>query len=53
MDRLVAHVAASDGGFTTVLCTLKALLEHDVDLTAVRDRHPAGLDAGLDEVVDP
>lgn len=43
-DRLVGHVADSTGGFTIVLCALKALLEHDVVLTAVRDHHPAGVD---------
>ncbi|WP_424217239.1 SRPBCC family protein (plasmid) [Streptomyces sp. BI20] len=29
------------GGFTTVLCSLKALLEHDLRLDAVPDHHPA------------
>jgi hypothetical protein len=39
-DRLVARVADSTGGFTQVLCALKALLEHDVVLTVVRDHAP-------------
>jgi uncharacterized protein YndB with AHSA1/START domain len=43
-DAIVASIADSTGGFTTVLCALKALLEHDVVLTAVRDHHPKGLD---------
>jgi uncharacterized protein YndB with AHSA1/START domain len=42
-DEIVSHLAESTGGFTIVLCVLKALLEHDVVLRAVRDRHPAGL----------
>ena len=44
-DALVARVAGSTGGFTIALCALKALLEHDVVLTVVRDRFPKGLDA--------
>jgi uncharacterized protein YndB with AHSA1/START domain len=47
-DGLVGHVADSTGGFTIVLCALKALLEHDVVLTAVRDHHPAGIDQAVD-----
>ena len=39
-DELVARVAGSTAGFTIVLCALKALLEHDIVLAAVRDRHP-------------
>jgi uncharacterized protein YndB with AHSA1/START domain len=46
-DALVARVAGSTGGFTIALCALKALLEHDVVLTVVRDRFPKGLDAEL------
>jgi uncharacterized protein YndB with AHSA1/START domain len=42
-DQIVSHVAGSTGGFTIVLCAAKALLEHDLDLAAVRDRHPQGL----------
>lgn len=43
-DELLARVAGSTGGFTIMLCALKALLEHDVVLTAVADRFPKGLD---------
>ncbi|HYY78943.1 MAG TPA: SRPBCC family protein [Actinomycetes bacterium] len=39
-DALVARAAGSTGGFTTVLCVLKALLEHGVVLTAVLDHFP-------------
>lgn len=39
-DDLVARVADSTGGFTMVLCSLKALLEHDIELDAVTDRAP-------------
>ena len=42
-DQLVARAAGSTGGFTIALCALKALLEHDVDLSVVRDRSPEGL----------
>jgi len=34
----------STGGFTMVLSALKALLEHDVVLTVVADKAPAGLE---------
>ncbi len=44
-DDVLAHVAASTGGFTTVLCALKALLEHGIVLTVVADHHPKGLEA--------
>jgi uncharacterized protein YndB with AHSA1/START domain len=37
-DEIVSHVAGSTGGFYQVLCALKALLEHDVVLTVVRDQ---------------
>jgi uncharacterized protein YndB with AHSA1/START domain len=43
-DELVSHVAASTGGFSQVLCALKALLEHDVVLTVVLDHRPEGLE---------
>ena len=46
-DALVARVAGSTGGFSIALCALKALLEHDVVLTVVRDRFPKGLDADV------
>jgi uncharacterized protein YndB with AHSA1/START domain len=42
-DELVARAAGSTAGFTIVLCAAKALLEHDIVLTAVRDRHPRNL----------
>ena len=41
-DQLAAHAADSTGGFTMALCSLKALLEHDIDLGAVTDRLPDG-----------
>ena len=37
-DELIARAADSTGGFTMVLCSLKALLEHDIELGAVADR---------------
>jgi uncharacterized protein YndB with AHSA1/START domain len=46
-DELVARAAGSTGGFTIALCALKALLEHDVVLSAVRDRFPKGRDDEL------
>jgi uncharacterized protein YndB with AHSA1/START domain len=42
-DELAARAAASTGGFTIALCALKALLEHGIVLTVVRDRFPEGL----------
>ena len=42
-DALVARAADSTGGFTFMVCALKALLEHDVVLTVVLDAHPQGL----------
>jgi uncharacterized protein YndB with AHSA1/START domain len=46
-DELDARAAGSTGGFTIALCALKALLEHDVVLSAVRDRFPKGRDDEL------
>jgi uncharacterized protein YndB with AHSA1/START domain len=43
-DQLAARAAESTGGFTVALCALKALLEHDLVLTAVRDRFPPGVE---------
>jgi uncharacterized protein YndB with AHSA1/START domain len=43
-DEIVSRVAGSTGGFTIALCALKALLEHDISLTVVRDRYPEGLE---------
>jgi uncharacterized protein YndB with AHSA1/START domain len=42
-DEVLARVADSTGGFTIVLCALKALLEHGLVLTVVRDAHPKDL----------
>jgi uncharacterized protein YndB with AHSA1/START domain len=42
-DEILTHATDSTEGFTIVLCALKALLEHDVILTAVQDRFPDGL----------
>jgi uncharacterized protein YndB with AHSA1/START domain len=42
-DALAARAAGSTGGFTIALCAMKALLEHDIVLTVVRDRYPDGL----------
>jgi hypothetical protein len=39
-DAVTARVAGSTGGFATVLCAAKALLEHDIVLTAVLDHLP-------------
>jgi uncharacterized protein YndB with AHSA1/START domain len=36
-DEIVAQVIDSTSGFVQVLCACKALLEHDVELTVVRD----------------
>lgn len=45
-DEVVAHAMDSTGGFTMMLCALKAYLEHGVILTVVADKAPpAGLDA--------
>jgi uncharacterized protein YndB with AHSA1/START domain len=43
-DEIVAHAADSTGGFSTVLCALKALLEHDIVLTVIEDHHPKGVE---------
>ena len=43
-DQLAVRAAESTGGFTIALCALKALLEHDVVLAAVRDRFPPGVE---------
>jgi uncharacterized protein YndB with AHSA1/START domain len=42
-DDMVKQALASTGGFTFVLAGLKALLEHDVRLNLVADRHPDGI----------
>ena len=41
--ELVNQVTDSTGEFNLVLAGLKALIEHDVRLTLVRDRYPDGL----------
>ncbi len=43
-DEVLARVADSTGGFTMTLSAAKALLEHDVVLTVVLDKAPAGLE---------
>lgn len=43
-DEIVAYTTGSAEGFSMVLCALKALLEHDVVLTAVVDHLPKGLE---------
>jgi uncharacterized protein YndB with AHSA1/START domain len=42
-DEILSQVRNSTEGFALVLAGLKALLEHDVRLNLVRDRHPDGL----------
>jgi uncharacterized protein YndB with AHSA1/START domain len=39
-DDVVEYVAGSTGGYTTALCAAKALLEHGIELGAVRDKFP-------------
>jgi uncharacterized protein YndB with AHSA1/START domain len=39
-DEALAYVAGSTGGYTTALCAAKALLEHGIELGAVRDKFP-------------
>ena len=43
-DHIVARLADSTGGFSTLLCAMKAYLEHGLVLTVVLDHHPAGLE---------
>ncbi|TCO46492.1 SRPBCC domain-containing protein [Actinocrispum wychmicini] len=42
-DELVRAVADSTGGYTYMICALKALLEHDLVLNVVPDVFPAEL----------
>lgn len=42
-DEMVKQALDSTEGFTFVLAGLKALLEHNVRLNLVQDRHPDGL----------
>jgi len=39
-DEAMTYVAGSTGGYTTALCGAKALLEHGIELGAVRDKFP-------------
>ena len=43
-DKVVRDALDSKGGFTWVLAGLKALLEHDLELNAIADAFPQGLD---------
>ena len=43
-DKVVRDALDSKGGFTWVLAGLKALLEHDIELNAIADAFPEGLD---------
>lgn len=43
-DEVAAYLANSTGGFALMLCALKALLEHDVELTTVLDAFPQGVE---------
>lgn len=43
-DTLVQRVIDSTTGFTFLLSSLKAFLEHDVVLRVVVDAHPAGIE---------
>jgi uncharacterized protein YndB with AHSA1/START domain len=43
-DEVVKNALDSMGGFTMVLCGLKALLEHNMILNLVADRFPEGLE---------
>jgi len=43
-DELVQQALDGTGGFTLVLCGLKALLEHGINLNLVVDRFPGGLE---------
>ena len=44
-DTVVKYAIDSTGGFTFVLSALKALLEHDIELTLIADAHPPGLES--------
>ena len=43
-DELVKQVTASTQGFTLVLASLKAHLEHNIRLNLVADRYPKGIE---------
>jgi hypothetical protein len=42
-DKVVKDALDSKGGFTWVLARLKALLEHNLELNAIADAFPKGL----------
>jgi uncharacterized protein YndB with AHSA1/START domain len=42
-DEIVAQALDATGGFTIVLCSLKAYLEHKVELNLIADRAPDNL----------
>jgi uncharacterized protein YndB with AHSA1/START domain len=42
-DKVVRDALDSQGGFTWVLAGLKALLEHNIELNAIADAFPKGL----------
>jgi uncharacterized protein YndB with AHSA1/START domain len=42
-DKVVSDAFDSKGGFTWVLASLKALLEHNIELNAIADAFPKGL----------
>jgi len=42
-DKVVSDALDSNGGFTWVLAGLKALLEHEIELNAIADAFPKGL----------
>jgi uncharacterized protein YndB with AHSA1/START domain len=44
-DETAVQAIASTEGFTLVLCNLKALLEHTINLRLIADRFPDGIDA--------
>jgi uncharacterized protein YndB with AHSA1/START domain len=44
--EIAQQAVDSTGGFTLVLCGLKALLEHNVNLNLIADRFPPGLPEG-------
>jgi len=43
-DKVVSDALDSKGGFTWVLAGLKALLEHNIELNAIVDAFPEGLE---------
>ena len=45
-DKAVASALDSQGGFSFVLSSLKAFLEHGIDLKLIEDHNPAGVVSG-------